>query len=438
MAKAKYTILLLILFPAAAISASAAAQENRRPLMKDFMGLCVHTVMFKPELYQPACRLVRDYHGIEWDLGKDTDFWPTFPFARNKVNWEAMYSQWTEAGFEINASLMFASFESDDWVNPKRDAHTYGFAFARFFGPANRNLVTSCEIGNEPGEYSDDEYRTIFENMARGIRQGDPAMKIVTCAATAGKSGKYAKSLSCVKGLEELYDVINVHSYAEVQGWPTWQRSFPEDETIAYLKNIQAVIDWRDKNAPGKEVWLTEFGWDSSTKNPSDTGTFKDWIGSNDIEQANYLVRSWLIFSAMDIDRAYMYWFNDEDKPQVHGSSGLTRNYQPKPSYYAMSHLFATLGEYRFSRTIEKTPAERYIFEFTHESNPAKRIIAAWVPTGDGKPVNADIEIGNGKISKVEQTPLTKSPVTVKYRQTGQSTINVPIGRSPVYIWIEN
>lgn len=417
---------------------STISQNKSKPLMRDFMGLCVHTVQFRTELYKPVCRLVRDYHGLNWDVGDETDFWPVFPFARNRVNWQQMYSDWNENGFEIDACIMFSGIPQPKWDNPVRDANTYGFAFARFFGPGNHNLVKSMEIGNEPGDYDDAFYRTIFENMARGIRSGDPLMKIVTCATTAGQSHKYTKSLSCLEGFNELYDVINVHSYAEVEGWPTWKRSFPEDPQIDYLKDIQAVIDWKKTNAPDKEVWLTEFGWDACTQEPEKEGTFKQWKGSTETEQARYLVRSFLIFSSMDIDRAYIFFFNDEDKPQVHGSSGLTRNYQPKPAYYAVSHLYKTLGNYRFNRILTKS-ADMYLFEYVKDNESNEKILAAWSPTGTNNSRQHTITIGEFKIVKIEKMPLSNN---CAQNETWQALVDDKIqllcDESPVYIHLTN
>ena len=45
----------------------AHAEDRPRPLMRDFIGLCGHTVQFKPDLYAPVTRMVRDYHPIDWD-----------------------------------------------------------------------------------------------------------------------------------------------------------------------------------------------------------------------------------------------------------------------------------------------------------------------------------------------------------------------------------
>ncbi|MEJ0000405.1 MAG: hypothetical protein WDO13_15360 [Verrucomicrobiota bacterium] len=66
------------------------------PLMRDFMGVDGH-LAFKPELYRPACQLVRNYHPTVWDLGDDTTQPPAFPFARNRVDWSAVYGAWKSA-----------------------------------------------------------------------------------------------------------------------------------------------------------------------------------------------------------------------------------------------------------------------------------------------------------------------------------------------------
>ncbi len=423
--------LVVVMFSAAAV---VGADRPDRPAMKELMGLCVHTVQFKPELYQPICRLVRDYHGLNWDLGDQTDFWPTFPLARNRVDWQKLYGDWTRAGFEINASIQLNATPPDSWVDLPRDAETYGFAFARFFGPGGRNLVTSAEIGNEPGRYDDATYRRVFESMARGMRLGDPRLKVMTCAMTAGPSGKYAKSLECVRGLESLYDVLNVHSYAQIEGWPTWRRSYPEDPSIRYLKDIQEIIDWRDRHAAGKEVWLTEFGYDACTKPAPKEGTFKDWVGSTELEQARYLVRSFLVFSAIDVDRAYIFWFNDNDEPHVHGSSGLTRNDQPKPAYHAVAHLYKTLGDYRFDGAIVQAAGDVYAYRYRHVDEPQRVIVAAWSPTGTDRRVTRTIEAP--PVDRAEAMPLAAGPApAVQVENERPGRVRLEIGESPVFLF---
>ena len=117
-----------------------------------------------------------------------------------------------------------------------------------------------------------------------------------------------------------------------------------------------------------------------------------DWQGNTDRQQAQYLVRSILAFAQRDVDRAYIFFYNDSDEPGVHASSGLTRHFTPKMSFWAVKQLYTLLGEYRFSRSISAeqtvilsdTEGQQPIAvsEFTHGSQPEKKIWVVWSPTG--------------------------------------------------------
>jgi hypothetical protein len=407
--------------------------------MRDFMGLNVHTVLFKPELYRPVTRLVRDYHGFDWDVGADTDYTPRFPFARNGVNWEQLYGDWKKAGYTTSVSLMFGQTQPGAWKNLPHDAEAYGHAFARFFGPSGpRKLVESLEIGNEPGHYSDAEYRALFESMARGARRGDPRLTIATCAITTGASEKYAKSVECVKGLEALYDVLNLHTYAFAEQYPTWRRSFPEDPNIAFLKPIRDTISWRNTHAPGKQIWVTEFGWDASTKPPPAAGDFARWTDVTDEQQAQYLVRAFLLFATLDVDRAYNFFFNDSDEPQLHGSSGLTRNFVPKPAFHAVAHLHRALGDYRLSRVVAGQPGALFLHEYQHTTVKDRRVWVAWSPTGSSRSADTLLPAPRARIVRAEQMPLAPGPAPrPAWKVVKDGSIKITVSESPTYFWLE-
>ncbi len=436
-----FTFLPLLLLPflghpVQSPAAPVRQAAKQKPLFRDFMGLNVHTVQFKPDVYKPICRLLRDYHPFDWDIGKDTSHPTEFPLAQNRVDWKQLYGDWTKAAYAVNACAIFDNFPAKDWKDIPKDAFAYGKAFASYFGPANTRYAESIEIGNEPGLYDDATYRSIFENMARGARAGDPKLKVATCALTAEKSHRYAKSVTCVKGLESLYDVINMHTYAELEPYPTWRRSYPEDKKLKYLTDVQAIVDWRNANAPGKEIWITEFGYDASTKPAPATGDFSKWVGSTEAEQARYLVRSFLVFSAMDVDRAYIFWFNDSDQPQIHGSSGLTRDYKPKPSFHAVAHLYKTLGDYRFTKTVEKRADDVYVYEFAKVSDPKERIWAIWSPDATDQAKQVELPAPSGKIQRIERMPMKEGAAdTVAAFMNSAGKLGVPVGGAPIYVW---
>lgn len=428
------------LWPLALVAGWCQGAEPPRPLLRDFIGLNGHTVQFKPALYHPVGRLVRDYHPVAWDLEKATSVPAPWPLAKNKVDWSKVYGAWKASGWTTDACLMFESVALADWADLERDARAYGEAFAREFGPTgHRQLVESVELGNEPGKWSDADYTRMFRAMAEGVRKGDPRMKIATCNLTAGASGDYDKSVGCIAGMPQLVDVLTIHSYAQLTGWPTWQRSFPEDPALTkYLADVAGLCAWRDAHLPGKPVWITEFGYDSTTQPQEKSGDFAKWQGVSDEQQAQWLVRSLLVFSAMPVERAYIYFFDDQDKASVHASSGLTRNFQPKPAFHAVSHLQQTLGEFRFRRVVTDEPGKLRVHEYRHDATPRRAIWAVWAPNGEPGTRSITLRQVPGKLVASSRMPLTASPALAgEARQRQPGTVELPVGGSPVYLVLE-
>ncbi len=441
----------------AGLSTAATAAESDKPLLRDFMGINAHTVQFMPELYAPVCRLVRDYHPLTWDVDGDTSAETVFPKTRQSigwkdksgkfrdwsgpVDWNEIYSSWKAEGFEIDACIQFGNLTLDKWANPAEDAYRYGKAFAEYFGPSGPNkLVTSVEIGNEPAgrnRYPAADYLTIFEPMARGIREGDPQLKILTCTAAAPEPDPYSHNLNIFRELGDLYDVINIHHYTMLEGWPTWERTYPEDTEVGYGSVIDKAVRWRDQYAPDKEIWITEFGYDASTQKPDPEGGMKGWIDSTDLQQAQWIVRSFLCLSAMDVERAYLYWFNDGDTPSFHASSGITRFLEPKKSYWAMRHLYQSLGDYRFNRAVRQDEGELFVYEYVHGENPDQVVWVVWSPTGIDKSSTQELELP-GKLVKAERMPTAaQDRVVVELTPSADGVVAAPVTESPLYLWVE-
>ena len=417
-----------IVFTVTLIGAASAA-ERPRPPMRDFIGLCGHTVQFKPEMYAPVTRLVRDYHPMKWDFGEDTSYATKFPFARNGVDWSGVYGSWKKAGYRAHASLMFDDIEVAAWKDLPRDALAYGRAFGSAFG----SMLDAAEIGNEPGKYDDATYRKLFEAMARGLRETAPKMRIATCAANLGTSGKYSKTVDCLAGLESLYDIVSIHNYAEIEGWPTWKRSYAEDPKIAFLKDIRSVLTWRNEHAPDKEVWLTEFGWDATTKERPATGDFAKWEGSTETQQAQWTVRGFIVLAALGVDRAYLYFFNDDDTPHLHGSSGLTRNFVPKPAFHAVAHLQRVLGDFRYAKTIRED-AGGHVHEFIDDAK--RRVWVVWKPEAAGAALT--LELCKARIVKAERMPMRAGDAERVEVKVAGGKATVDATEAPIYLWLED
>jgi len=444
---------------------AAAANEIagvNKPLFSDFMGINGHFT-FKPELYGKLCRLVRNYHNIDWDAKQPGD--PiTIPATTNHVNWKNdVYGPWKQKGFTTDICLQFGKFGGDhpnpvsDWKGKEKWIYNYGKSLATFFGPSGtEKLATSFEIGNEPGKRIDPaEYSTIFRQMASGIRAGDPKALILTPAVQARPANDYYQDLNSIyadKDILPLYDVINVHTYPTLPrsatSENTWNCSYPEDSSLMYMQQVDESIIWRNQHAKGKKVWVTEFGYDACTpaamQNRKDWALRLNWQGASDLQQAQYLVRSFFAIATRDVDRAYIYDYDDEDEASFHGSSGLTRRFQPKMSFWAVKQLYETLGNYRFHRIVTNQPGNLFVYEFEQGSDKTKKIWAAWSPTG-AKTQEKDSY--HPRVAKVTLNQLPAKPSRVigmstsdgpapepKWQQTGPNTITLLITESPAYI----
>ncbi|QQE09919.1 hypothetical protein JD969_10345 [Planctomycetota bacterium] len=422
--------------------------EGTKPTMKEFIGINGHTFQMNASIYSPIAKKARDYHGMNWDVGKKTDRKTTFPYAHNGSNWDEIYGSWVGSGMEVDASLIIYNFEEKDWVDVDKDAPAYGKAFAEYFGPTHGNgLVKSIEIGNETKTYDDDFYQKVYRLMAKGVREADPKIKILTASMQDHESTKYHRNVEVLRDDLELVDVLNVHTYAFLNKWPKWEMTYPENEKIEYLEVVRKMVDWRDKYAKDKEIWITEFGWDSSTKKPDPKGKWKDWVCVTDRQQAQYIARSYLIFASMDIERAYVFWFDDKDKPQLFASSGVTRNGKPKESYWAMEQLQRLLGDYRFDHKLREDK-NAYVYSFVREGKSEDEVLAMWSPTGEDREIEVVVEV-DGKVEWVKSMAVGREPYEFHgevvhadereklYEDLGNGKVKVYISESPVYVKIK-
>lgn len=362
--------------------ALAAEDAGRKPLMREFMGINLHTFQVQdPALIAQATRLARDYHPFPWDVQDRPGEAPTFPLSREAIhngrqlNWLDIYGSWRKAGFtSVDACIMSIDYTRDKFGLPNgmADAERYARTFAAFFGPSGAHkMVDAVEIENEPGKFTTEQYVDLFKAMGRGFRAGDPKLTIATCTMAALPPDQWEKPIQSIAGMEDLYDVINMHTYSfkSKSAWPAFERTYPEAPGIRYLEAVEAMLAYRNSRPQmrSKPIWVTEFGYDAASAAALKTADPK-WVSSTELQQAQWSVRSWLLFAAMDVARAYLYWWNDNDGKSFHGASGILRKNLPKPAFWAARHLQQALGAYRFSKVIVRQVDGLHAFEFSNDT----------------------------------------------------------------------
>jgi hypothetical protein len=118
------------------------------------------------------------------------------------------------------------------------------------------------------------------------------------------------------------------------------------------------------------------------------------------------------------------------------GASGLTRNFEPKPSFYAMAHLYQSLGEYRFNRKITEQVGKLYVYEFINGSNPKEVIWAVWNPTDERRKRTHMLQLP-AKPYQVQRMPITGKPVeSFEVPMNEDNIATLEVNGSPIYLWI--
>lgn len=349
-----------------------------------------------PEMYQPVATYARDYHNMNWDIVDPDDDISFADMAATGgtpaywwLNWEREYGAWIQKGMPVHASIQFVDFPDSAWNNPYSSAYKYGVSFARFFGPTFGNgQVRIVEVGNEPWAYDSTLYRTILRGMARGLKEGDPAMVVLPCALQAYHPGAEFTSAKNYIGARisateaEYLDGINLHSYSFYKGVDGIRRGVYPEHANSQMRGILSGIRWRNHNMPGKPVYVTEWGWDSD-------GAGQECVHNECVSEAAaaaYVTRGLLMMQRMGVDKATYFYHSNLWGMTLFTRSGLTGskevNFAKKRSFLALESLNHRIGDRYFLGVLQENE-EAWVYLLGDATGRATHLVA-WRPMDAG------------------------------------------------------
>jgi hypothetical protein len=276
-----------------------------------------------------------------------------------------------------------------------------------------------------------------------GVKNADPGMKLVL----GGLAKPEVEYLKAMKLWADFYrggafpaDVINLHHYcndaASHDGRPTAGIS-PEADNLR--ERFQAIVQWRDRFLPDKELWVSEFGYDT---NPQST-QHAPAIGPADAQevQGQWIVRSFLALAAAGVDRAQLYMLRDvnAESSTQYDSSGLTsekaKHHQPKRSWYYVATLRHVLRGTRFESEVPSGNAQVRIYQFCSDDVPPRRVCVIWCPTSSQTQVNG-FSLGVPNVSAATLTTLEPESATGKQMSIAVTNgkIIVNVSERPVFV----
>ncbi len=207
------------------------------------------------------------------------------------------------------------------------------------------------------------------------------------------------------------FDVINLHYYCPDGTAPTGLS--PEADNL--YERVTEVVDFRNRYYPQAEIWLSEFGWDTTQGSPqSATVEYLQYIPSTGEYrlrneginpgldgkevQGRWLVREYLILAAAGIDRAQQFMMPDAGGGSGRfASSGMIEEgtLERKPSWYYVGTMKFWLGSTRFEKALETGQEDLLAYQFREAldlQRPDDRVIALWNTTSLNRP-ESDYEL---------------------------------------------
>jgi len=288
---------------------------------------------------------------------------------------------------------------------------------AAYFSPFELAAMCSADCDGHRGAMG----RTV------GVKNADPNMKFVL-GGLAIPELEYIRAMQLWADFHRdgdfPADVLNFHHYSNDAGGQSGRPTAGiSPEADGLRERFQRIVEFRNRYLPGKEIWVSEFGYDTNPKSVQRAPA----IGSASAEevQGQWIVRSYLALAAAGVDRAQQYMLRDVNAGSTvkFNSSGLTsekwNRHQPKRSWFYVATLRHVLGKTRFEREIPSGDDCVRIYRFRSADPACRYVDAVWCPTSNQE--------------QVKDFPLnvaTSSPATLVTLQpdspTGQQTKLTP------------
>ncbi len=305
---------------------------------------------------------------------------------------------------------------------------------AAYFNPAELAAMCSADCDGHRGALGE----------AVGVKTADPQMSYVL-PGLAFPEIEYLRAMKfwadVHRGGDFPADVINLHTYSNDvgnQGGGGTVGVSPEADRLK--ERIRRFVEYRDQHLPGKELWVSEFGYDTNPQSVQRAPA----IGEADAEevQGRWLVRSFLELAAAGVDRAQLYMLRDVNAEDAtkYASSGLTASknlgHAPKKSWFYVKAMRTCLTGYRFDAEVDSGRPDVRVSRFIGEG---KQVYAVWCPTSADVRVPGYVVPGmfRGEATLTTLEPGDPDGVTRSLPLTGGRVV-LDLSERPVFVTVDD
>jgi len=220
-------------------------------------------------------------------------------------------------------------------------------------------------------------YHRRFGEVLRAIGGGE------LTAVENGRAGIWPeRARKCVEsGDFANIGVLNTHHYCGIDppetnfgNFNTGFEALERDKAPAlFLDRMRATVNSGAADGRRREVWLTEFGWDTLAGHVV-----------TPYQQAAYLPRAWMVIIAAGYDKAFWYWDFDSATPNnfFDGCGLMGPTFEPKLALCSLAGLTSTLPTPRYVGAINAGEGTQgYVFDQDGEN-----VAALWSVKDDDGP----------------------------------------------------
>ncbi|MDB5258282.1 MAG: hypothetical protein JWM14_2977 [Chitinophagaceae bacterium] len=244
-----------------------------------------------------------------------------------------------------------------------------------------------------------------------GIKTANPDMKVVM-GGLARLSIDYIQAMDLWfkqyrKDGKFASDVMNFHHYSnsvDIQSTATNAIGIsPEADKLD--EKLETVKRFVNTYFPGKEVWLSEYGYD--TNNSTQRVPTTETLLTQEDAQAAWLIRSMLMIMKSNIDKAFLYSVTDTGTSPngLYSRSGVvghsSENYSKKLSWYSLQRLRETVEDFKLL-SMTQTPV---FMNFSFQKGDERRVFIVYAQAGK-KEYQLDLKGNEIKYYKRNEIPI--------------------------------
>lgn len=273
-----------------------------------------------------------------------------------------------------------------------------------------------------------------------GVKNADPNMKVVMAGVSVPSIQfvidmitwcKIHRGLKPDGSIDLCFDVINYHYYSN-----DYNLSFKKEATRGVAPELgpastiaKNFIGLSNGLKTPLEVWITEFGYDLNPASIQRAIPIQN--KSIAMTQADWLLRSCLLYSRLGLSAAFIYQLYDDNPGAIqYATSGLidSKTLIRRPSADYILETKKLMGNYQFYRSLSEDPMVD-VYRFGKKS-----IYVLWVPDEKGRTATYNLSLRTSKKVILHHLKVGDDAMDALSMTVNNGIITVPVSETPVFI----